>query len=130
MASGDPQRVWFEEMVDTLRSEWRRDMPLEAMIRLRDDLDGMLQQIRRERQIRSPLTKCPECGHVGESAPPHVSVRAMILSVIRFQIDDPEATGAAEKALKAYQKANHLDVYGNPALPKAGDAEPAHLHSH
>jgi len=39
MASGDPQRVWFEEMVEALRSRWHREMPFEAMIRLRDDLD-------------------------------------------------------------------------------------------
>ncbi|HEX4750020.1 MAG TPA: hypothetical protein VH302_10805 [Bryobacteraceae bacterium] len=130
MASGDPQRVWFEEMVDALRSKWRPDMSGEAMIRLRDDLDGMLQQIRRKLQISSPLIKCLECGHVGESAPPHVSVRAMILSVIRFDIDDVEATRAAEKAWKAYQKANQLDIYGKPALPKADDAAPTHVHSH
>lgn len=66
------------------------------MIRLRDDLDEMLQRIRRERQIRSPMTRCPGYGHIGESAPPQVSVRAMILSVSRFGIEEPEATGAIE----------------------------------
>jgi hypothetical protein len=35
MAAGDAQRVWFEEMVDTLRSKWHREMPLEELIRLR-----------------------------------------------------------------------------------------------
>jgi hypothetical protein len=58
MAAGDPQRVWFQEMVDTLRSKWHRDMSFEAIIRLRDELDGMLHQIRSERQIRSPLFRC------------------------------------------------------------------------
>ena len=61
-----------------MRSQWHRDMPFEAMIRLRDHLDSMLQQIRSERQIRSPQLRCPNCGHVGEGKPPHVSVRAMI----------------------------------------------------
>jgi hypothetical protein len=130
MASGDPQRVWFEEMVETLRSKWHQGMSLEAMIRLRDELDEMLHRIRHERQIRSPVTRCPECGHVGESTPPHVSVRAMILSVIRFEIDDPETTSAIEKAWKAYQKANHLDVYGKPAGAKAKAGGLADLHSH
>jgi hypothetical protein len=50
MASGDPQSVWFQEMVEALRSRWHREMTFEAMIRLRDDLDEMLQRIRRERQ--------------------------------------------------------------------------------
>jgi hypothetical protein len=129
MASGDPQRVWFEEMVETLRSRWHREMPFNTMIRLRDDLDEMLQRIRRERQIRPPVTKCPECGHIGESAPPHVSVRAMILSVIRFAIDDPEATRAVEKAWKAYERANHLDIYGKPAGAIADAGAPTHVHS-
>lgn len=39
----------------------------------------------------------------------------MILSVSRFAIDEPEATRAIEKAWKAHQKANHLDLYGQPA---------------
>ena len=130
MAAGDPQRIWFEEMVDTLRSKWHRDMPFEAMIRLRDDLDGMLQQIRSERQILSPVVRCPKCGHVGESRPPHVSVRAMILSVIRFDVDDSEPTRTVEKAWKAYQKANHLDAYGKRAASKPEAVELAHVHSH
>jgi hypothetical protein len=90
MASGDPQRAWFQEMVEALRSRWRREMPFEALILLRHDLAEMFQRIRRERQIRSPVTQCPECGHVGESASPHMTMRAMILSVSRFAIDEPK----------------------------------------
>jgi hypothetical protein len=130
MVSGDPQRVWFEEMVEMLRSRWHREMSFKAMIQLRDDLDEMRQRIRRERQIRSPLTTCPECGDVGESAPPHVSVRAMILSVIRFGIDDAEATRALEKAWTTYEKANYLDLYGKPAAPKTDAVGTTHVHSH
>jgi hypothetical protein len=89
--------------VDSLRSKWYRDMPFEAIIRLRDDLDGMLQKIRSERQIRPPVSRCPKCGHVGERTPPHVSIRAMILSVIRFDIDDVDATRAVERQWKVYQ---------------------------
>ena len=82
MASGDAQRVWFEEMVDTLRSKWQRELPFQELIRLRDELDEMLQRIRSERQLRPPVFKCPKCGHIGEGAAPQVSVRAMILSVV------------------------------------------------
>jgi hypothetical protein len=53
MASGDAQRVWFPEMVETLRSEWHRGMSFEATIELRDELDAMLQRIRSEQHIRS-----------------------------------------------------------------------------
>src|SRR5438309_2827196 len=45
MASSDPQRLWFEEIVDALRSRWHREVPFAAMTRLRDNLDEMLQRI-------------------------------------------------------------------------------------
>jgi len=73
-------------MIESLRSQWRQGLSFEAIVKLRDDLDAMLQRIRSERHIRPPVFKCPKCGHVGEGAEPHVSVRAMILSVIRFGI--------------------------------------------
>jgi hypothetical protein len=130
MAAGDSQRVWFDEMVETLRSRWRRKMPVEHMISLRDDLDRMLQQICSERRLRLPMIKCPKCGHVGEGTAPHVSVRAMILSVIRFDIDDPEPTRALEKDWKAYQKAHRLDIHGKPAAPKSDPLATACGHSH
>jgi hypothetical protein len=40
MAAGDAQRVWFPEMVQTLRSEWHHGISFEATIELRDGLDG------------------------------------------------------------------------------------------
>lgn len=80
MAGGDAQRVWFPEMVERLRSQWHQGMSFEAIV-LRDELDTMLQQIRSERHNRTPLTRCPRCGRVGEGAPPHVSVRAMVLAL-------------------------------------------------
>jgi hypothetical protein len=130
MAAGHVQRVWFEEMIDTLRSKWQRELPFEELIRLRDELDEMLQQIRAERQIRPPVVRCPKCGHIGEGAAPHVSVRAMILSVIRFDIDDGNATRAVEKQWKAYQKENRLDLNGKVASHDADRPSPAPSHSH
>ena len=79
MAAGDAQRVWFPEMIEWLRAKWHQGMSCDALIELRDELDAQLQRIRSERPIRSPILKCPCCGHVGEGADPHVSVRAMIL---------------------------------------------------
>jgi hypothetical protein len=42
----EPQRVWFPEMIERLRSEWHRGMSFDAITELRDDLDAMLQRIR------------------------------------------------------------------------------------
>ena len=90
----------------------------------------MLQQIRAERKISPPVVKCLQCGHIGDGAAPHVSVRAMILSVIRFNIDDENATRAVEKQWKAYQKENHLDLNGKVSINGADRPSSAPIHSH
>jgi hypothetical protein len=128
MAAGDPQRVWFPEMIERLRSQWHQGMSFDALIKLRDELDEMLQRIRSERHIRPPVFKCPKGGYVGEGAEPHVSVRAMILSLIRFGIAAAEPTYMIEKGWAAYRKAKELDPYGKGLAPKsaqiAGCAHP------
>jgi len=86
MAAGDPQRVWFPGMLARLRCEWNSQISIPAFIELRDRVDAMLQQIRSERQIVSPVLRCPKCGATGPSDEPHVSVRALILALGRFGI--------------------------------------------
>jgi hypothetical protein len=112
MAAGDAQRVWFPEMIERLRSKWHPGMSFDAIVELRDDLDASLQRIRSERHIRCPVFRCPLCGHVGEGAEPHVSVRAMILSLTRFGIAPAEPTYALEKGWAGYRNQNRLDLYG------------------
>ncbi len=112
MAAGDAQRVWFPEMIERLRSQWHHGMSFHAVIELRDDLDAMLQLIRSERHIHRPVFRCQKCGYVGEGAEPHVSVRAMILSLTRFGIAPAEPTHALEKDWAAYRKQKGLDPSG------------------
>jgi hypothetical protein len=119
MAAGDAQRVWFPEMIARLHSEWRQGMSCDSLIGLRDDLDAMLQQIRSGRHIRPAVFKCPECGHVCEGPEPHVSVRAMILSLSRFGIASAGQTRPLEKAWAAYRKQKGIDLYGVVSVPKA-----------
>ncbi len=96
MAAGDPQRVWFGQMVERLRDRWHPDMSFDALISLRDDLDSMLQRLRLEGNISSPVFRCRDCGYVGPAATPHVSVRAMVLSLARFGIAPAEQIHALE----------------------------------
>ena len=112
MASGDAQRVWFPEMIEALRSEWHHGMSFEATVELRDELDAMLQRIRYERHIRTPVFKCPHCGHVGEGAQPHVSVRAIFLSLLRFGIADAEQIKTLQENWAVYRQQNRLDIFG------------------
>ena len=118
MAAGDAQRVWFREMVERLRDQWHPEMPFDAMIPLRDDLDKTLQRIRSERNIGSPVFRCPHCGHVGPAATPHVSVRAMILSLKRFGIAPADQIHDLEKRWAVHRKQNDLDVYGKQTSSK------------
>ena len=114
MASGDPQRTWFPEMIQKLRLEWHDSMTIPDLIALCDSLDSMLHEIRSTRNIRSPIVKCPKCGKVGPAAERHVSVRAMILSLSRFNIVDSERVKILEKQWAVYRKENGLNgTHGN-----------------
>jgi len=112
MPKGDAQRVWFPEMLARLQREWRETMPFAALINLRDSLDTMLQQIRSERHISSPVITYRKCGLRGVMAEPRVSVRAMILAAGRFGIAPTAKTKALEREWSRYHDQQGLDLYG------------------
>jgi hypothetical protein len=126
MPAGDPQRTWFPEMVDELRTRWRAELPLSDLIQLRNDLDAMLHRIRSERNIRPPVIRCPRCGHTGPAAEPDVSVRATILALGRYGIASVEEVKALDRRWAAYRKANDLDLHGNPAATQASTDQCGH----
>ncbi len=111
-ASGDAQRTWFPEMVVRLRAEWYEGMSIPALIGLREELDGTLHRIRTGRNIKTPIITCRRCGTTGPAAEPHVSVRALILALARFEIASKDQTRALEKEWAAYRKQHRLDVAG------------------
>ena len=117
MPAGDAQRTWFPEMVDELRNRWRAGLSLSEFIKLRDDLDAMLHRIRSDRNIRTPIIRCPSCGHVGPATEPDVSVRAAIIALGRFGIASAEEVKAIEKRWAVYRQANGLDLHGKTAVP-------------
>ena len=116
MPAGDSQRVWFPEMVARLEREWGEAMSLAALIGLRDGLDSMLQQIRSERHISSPLFICPKCGRLGPIAVPRVSVRAMIQVLGRFVIATRAKIKTLEREWAKYRDQHDLDLYGKRLL--------------
>ena len=120
MAAGDASRTWFSEMVETLRREWKPDMPWEEIIALRDRLDAMLQKIRLSRGIRPPTMWCPVCNERTQQAEPTVSVRAVIFALGRFGIVPQVEFKSLEKRWAKYRKENGLDRNGRPACQGAG----------
>jgi hypothetical protein len=112
MPSGDAQRTWFPEMVVRLRAEWQAGLSMPALISLRDELDEMLHRIRVGRNIQTPIVTCRRCGVAGPAAEPHVSVRALILALARFEIVPKDETRALEKAWAAYRQQHRLNIEG------------------
>ena len=115
MPGGDPQRVWFPEMVEQLRTSWHEGVSLDAVVALRDELDAMLGDIRSARQIRTPITTCRRCGYTGRQPEPHVSVRALALA--RFGILSTGTTRALEKAWATHRRRRGLDLCGQSGAP-------------
>ena len=112
MPSGDAQRTWFPEMVGRLRSNWHEGMSMPALISLRDELDEMLHCIRASRNVRTPIITCRKCGMTAPAAPPHVSVRALILALCRFEIISKDRARVLEKEWVAYRKHRRLTREG------------------
>jgi hypothetical protein len=115
MAAGDDNRVWFPEMIETLRSQWSVAMPFTGLIEWCNVLDGMLQLRHPRGPLLPPGSRCPECGRIvsSESQQRHgISVRATILSLGRFGIASPEVTKRTEKEWARYRAENGLDLYG------------------
>jgi len=112
MPSGDPQRTWFPQMIRRLRAEWQPEMSMPTLIDLRDKLDEMLHQIRTVGHIQTTIITCPKCGKTGPAAEPRVSVRAMILALVRFEIAPRDQAKALEKAWAKYREEHQLDIEG------------------
>ena len=104
MPSGDAQRTWFPEMVRRLRSNWREGMSMPALI--------SLHCIRASRKVRTPIITCRKCGMTAPAAPPHVSVRALILALCRFEITSKDRARVLEKESVAYRKHRRLTREG------------------
>jgi hypothetical protein len=120
MASGDAQRTWFPEMIETLGQAWSPSMSEIEWIALRDRLDATLQTIRSERHILPAMMWCPSCQARHRSAPPKVSVRAMILALGRFGIASANGVKALERQWNTFRKRHHLDRYGANEAPPTG----------
>ena len=94
MAAADGNRVWFPEMIETLRSRWNVAMPLLVLIELCNIVDGMFQRRRPRGPILRPGSRCPECGRIvgSEGQQRHsISVRATIWQEWRAK---PQSAGS------------------------------------
>jgi hypothetical protein len=112
MPSGERGQVWYPELVDLLRRGWRPDASWDDVVQLRDQLQTTLENLRRDRGIAPPTFRCPRCGVAAAGAQPRISVRAMLISLRRFGIADPESVRRIEARWARYRQEHHLDLYG------------------
>ena len=124
MPSGDRQRTWFPEMIEILRDQWTDSLSWEELFSIRDRLDTTLQRIRNERNIQPTMTYCRRCRKRYPSAPPRVSVRAMIISIGRFGNASEEEAITLEKRWKKFRKENNLDLYGKKVITNGCTSPP------
>ena len=112
MPSGDAQRTWFPEMIDMLHDDWSNALSWEEIVQLRDRLDETLQRIRTARKLLPAMVYCRACGKRHRSAPPRVSVRALLLALPRYGIESEGEVRELERRWTRYRKMNRLDLYG------------------
>ena len=126
MPAGERSQTWFPELVAALRESWRSDPTWEAVIDLREELQRRLEVILTSRGIKPATARCPDCGHVGPSRPPVISVRAMLIAVRRFGIEPEDRVRRLEKEWARHRALLHLDLYGRPAT---NGEEEVHRHA-
>ncbi len=114
MASGDRQRTWFPEMVEVLRAHWRPEMSWAEIIGLRDQLDAMLKEIRKSRNLQPVTTStlCPCCNEPMVQGAGGVSVRATILALNRFGIAPANEVKSLEKTWNEHRRETGVDLNG------------------
>src|SRR5260370_12323588 len=101
MCAGGEERKACAEMVVWVRGGRQRGITIRALISQREELEGMLHRIRVGRNIQTPIITCRRCGMTGPAAEPHVSIRALILALARFEIAPQDQTREMEKACAA-----------------------------
>jgi len=115
MPPGDDRRQWFPEMIEMLRQQWDPGLSWAELALLAARLDTTLQQIRKDRNITSPMFTCPKCGVRKRSGFGRISVNATILAAGRFDVASETTIKGLSKRWKKYRKEHDLDHSGRKA---------------
>jgi hypothetical protein len=117
MAPGDAQRVWFPEMIATLKSHWSSSVTWEELAIICRTMSKKREEIRKTRGIKPPKTKCRKCGSIsGGSNNYLISIRSALFVLKNSDVITEEEFKKLDKEWKKYKKENNLDPYGHPIL--------------
>jgi hypothetical protein len=130
MPRGERSQTWFPELVAERRESWRHDLSWDAVIYLRNRLQRRLEHILSSRGIKPAKVRCFHCGHVGQGAPPVISVRAVLLALRRFDIESEATVRQLDKAWAKHRALHELDLNGQMADHSADARHARAPHTH
>ena len=119
MPSGDAQRVWLPEMIEELKTSWSRTMSWEELANFCARMTEKRKQIRQERGIQPPKTRCPRCGKVSRSDISGVSIRSALFALKNNGVITDDELEKIDKSWMKHKRKNGLDAHGQkPETPR------------
>ncbi len=128
MTSGDARRVWYPEMLETLRSTWSVSMSWEELADFCRRMTEMRKTIRQSRKIEPPRTRCPRCGAVSQADIAGVTIRSALFALKKSGVISEDELEKLDKSWRRRRAEGHLDAYGrrseSPREESGGEAAP------
>jgi hypothetical protein len=117
MSSGEAHTIWFPELKQLLKENWKANLTIPKHFKLVADLDNKLNQIRAERNIQPPMMWCPKCQERHYSKLRSISITAMYNALKKFDNCTEIEFKEFIKNWKVYSKEKNIDIYGQE-IPK------------
>jgi hypothetical protein len=112
MSSGEAHTIWFPELKQLLKENWKTNLTIPKHFKLVADLDNKLNQIRAERKIQPPMMWCSNCKKRHRSKIRSISITAMYFALKKFDNCTEIEFKELIKKWKIYSKEKNLDIYG------------------
>ena len=116
MSSGEAHTIWFPELKQFLKENWKANLTIPKQFKLVAELDNKLNQIRAERNIQPPMMWCPKCQERHRSKFRSISITAMYFALKKFDNCTEIEFKKFIKNWKVYSKEKNIDIYGNEVL--------------
>lgn len=126
MPSGQAQTKWFPDMKKVLKEKWNTNLSISEQFELLDELNGILNQIRKDLDIQPPMMWCPNCKARHRSKFTNISIIGMCHSIKRFDLCEEAYFKTLIRDWKRYSITENIDIYGKA---KESDRNKADTHS-
>lgn len=112
MAAGDAYKVWFPEMLKTLKTKWRSDMEWEEVITLCSAMTKKRETLRQKKNIKDPIMKCSCCNKKMPFKAAPITVRSLLFALKKADIIEEDTLSLLDADWKKYQRRNKLNGQG------------------